>query len=109
MFRPARLPTAVRTKTKLAGEDAALCRHTLKRERIEHDLAEEEKHCAACSQDLRHIGEETQRALRIHSGAVAGDRGRLQEVRVRMHGEDGGQAAAADREERGGRVVCWRR
>jgi transposase len=31
----------------------------LKRERIEHDLAEEEKHCASCSQDLRHIGEET--------------------------------------------------
>jgi hypothetical protein len=31
----------------------------LKRERIEHDLAEEEKHCAACSQDLRPIGEET--------------------------------------------------
>ena len=42
-----------------------------------------------------------QRALRIHSGAVAGDRGRLQEIRVRMHGEDGGQAAAAHREERG--------
>ena len=31
----------------------------LKRERIEHDLAEEEKHCAGCSQDLRPIGEET--------------------------------------------------
>jgi len=31
----------------------------LKRERIEHDLAEEEKHCAFCSQDLRLIGEET--------------------------------------------------
>jgi transposase len=31
----------------------------LKRERIEHDLAEEEEHCAACSQDLRPIGEET--------------------------------------------------
>src|SRR5882724_9176135 len=30
----------------------------LKRERIEHDLREEEKHCAACSQDLRPIGEE---------------------------------------------------
>ena len=28
----------------------------LKRERIEHDLTEEEKHCAACSQDLRPIG-----------------------------------------------------
>jgi transposase IS66-like protein/transposase IS166 family protein len=31
----------------------------LKRERIEHDLAEEEKHCACCSQDLRPMGEET--------------------------------------------------
>jgi transposase len=31
----------------------------LKRERIEHDLAEAEKHCGACSQDLRLIGEET--------------------------------------------------
>src|SRR5271166_5044148 len=31
----------------------------LKRERIEHDLAEEEKHCGACSEDLRPIGEET--------------------------------------------------
>ena len=31
----------------------------LKRERIEHDLTEEEKHCGGCSQDLRPIGEET--------------------------------------------------
>jgi transposase len=30
----------------------------LKRERIEHDLTEEEKHCASCHQDLRPIGEE---------------------------------------------------
>jgi transposase len=30
----------------------------LKRERIVHDLAEEEKHCATCQEDLRHIGEE---------------------------------------------------
>lgn len=30
----------------------------LKRERIVHDLAEQEKHCAECQQDLRHIGEE---------------------------------------------------
>ena len=35
----------------------ALPRH-LKRERIVHDLAESEKHCAACGQDLRHVGEE---------------------------------------------------
>ena len=31
----------------------------LKRERIEHDLTEEEKHCSLCRQDLRPIGEET--------------------------------------------------
>jgi len=31
----------------------------LKRERIVHDLAETEKHCAACDQDLRAFGEET--------------------------------------------------
>lgn len=31
----------------------------LKRERIEHDLAEEEKHCGSCDEDLRPIGEET--------------------------------------------------
>ncbi len=31
----------------------------LKRERVEHDLAEAEKHCASCNQDLRPIGEET--------------------------------------------------
>jgi len=31
----------------------------LKRERIVHDLAEAEKHCNACNQDLRAFGEET--------------------------------------------------
>jgi transposase len=31
----------------------------LKRQRIEHDLTAEEKHCAACQQQLRPIGEET--------------------------------------------------
>jgi transposase len=30
----------------------------LKRERIEHDLAESEKHCRECGKDLRQIGEE---------------------------------------------------
>ncbi len=30
----------------------------LKRERIVHDLAEEEKHCGGCQEQLRHIGEE---------------------------------------------------
>jgi transposase len=32
-----------------------LPRH-LKRERIEHDLSEQQKHCADCDQDLRKIG-----------------------------------------------------
>ena len=31
----------------------------LKRQRIEHDLSAEEKHCAACQQDLHLLGEET--------------------------------------------------
>lgn len=35
----------------------ALPRH-LKRERMLHDLAESEKHCTACGNDLRHVGEE---------------------------------------------------
>lgn len=48
-----------------AGGDASgkprgrkpLPRH-LKRERVEHDLPESEKHCTRCDQDLRRIGEE---------------------------------------------------
>ena len=43
---------------KTTGGRQPLARH-LKRERIVHDLAEEEKHCVACQQDLRPIGEET--------------------------------------------------
>ena len=30
----------------------------LKRERIVHDLAETDRHCAGCGENLRHIGEE---------------------------------------------------
>jgi transposase len=43
---------------KRKGGRQALARH-LKRERIVHDLAEEEKHCSTCQQDLRPIGEES--------------------------------------------------
>jgi len=43
---------------KLRGGRQPLPRH-LKRKRIVHDLAEEEKHCSACQQDLRPIGEES--------------------------------------------------
>ena len=40
------------------GGRQALPRH-LKRERIVHDLMDEEKHCVRCAQNLRRIGEET--------------------------------------------------
>ena len=43
---------------KRGGGRQSLPRH-LKRERIVHDLAEAERHCDACRQDLRLIGEET--------------------------------------------------
>ena len=43
---------------KRSGGRQPLARH-LQRERIVHDLAEEEKHCFACQQDLRPIGEES--------------------------------------------------
>ena len=43
---------------KQGGGRHALPRH-LKRERIVRDLADGEKHCAQCAQDLRLIGEET--------------------------------------------------
>ncbi len=43
---------------KRGGGRQSLPRH-LKRERIVHDLADSEKHCDACNQDLRPIGEET--------------------------------------------------
>lgn len=43
---------------KTGGGRQPVPRH-LKRERIVHDLAHSEKHCAVCRQDLRPIGEET--------------------------------------------------
>jgi hypothetical protein len=43
---------------KRGGGRQPLPRH-LKRERIVHDLAEEDKHCPACQRDLRPIGDET--------------------------------------------------
>jgi transposase len=46
------------TPPKRAGGRQPLPRH-LKRERILHDLAEGDKHCSACGQDLRPIGEES--------------------------------------------------
>lgn len=43
---------------KRTGGRQPLPRH-LTRERIVHDLAEQEKHCSTCQQDLRPIGEES--------------------------------------------------
>jgi transposase len=43
---------------KKTGGRRPLPRH-LKRERIVHDLADSEKHCVVCQQDLRSIGEES--------------------------------------------------
>jgi transposase len=45
-------------RKKNSGGRQPLPRH-LKRERIVHDLPEEEKHCQICHQDLRPIGEES--------------------------------------------------
>ena len=46
------------TSSQKRGGRQPLARH-LKRERIVHDLAEAEKHCAGCGKDLRLIAEET--------------------------------------------------
>ena len=46
------------TQKKKRGGRQPLARH-LSRERIVHDLAESEKHCAGCGKDLRLIEEET--------------------------------------------------
>jgi transposase len=53
--KPGANPAAPKKKT---GGRQPLPRH-LKRERIVHDLADAEKHCQACQQDLRPIGEES--------------------------------------------------
>ena len=48
----------IRLRRNGSGGRQPLPRH-LKRERIVHDLADAEKHCAGCQQDLRPIGEES--------------------------------------------------
>jgi transposase len=55
---PAKPGTGGTDRKKRSSGRQALPRH-LKRERIVHDLPDEEKHCSACRQDLRLIGEET--------------------------------------------------
>ena len=51
-------PKANETLSQKRGGRQPLARH-LQRERIVHDLAEAEKHCAGCGKDLRLIAEET--------------------------------------------------
>ena len=51
-------PKSQETTNRKRGGRQPLARH-LKRERIVHDLAESEKHCACCGKDLRLIEEET--------------------------------------------------
>jgi transposase len=51
-------PKPNETTNQKRGGRQALAPH-LKRERIVHDLAEAEKHCAGCGKDLRLIAEET--------------------------------------------------
>jgi len=56
--RPGGSGVAGDQKKKTGGGRQPLAKH-LKRERIVHDLADSEKHCPACQQDLRPIGEES--------------------------------------------------
>src|SRR5260370_38362603 len=59
IFRLARTPAAARTKDESRPRGRRPLPSHLKRERIEHDLTAEEKHCDSCDEDLRPIGEET--------------------------------------------------
>jgi zinc-finger binding domain of transposase IS66/Transposase C of IS166 homeodomain len=53
------LPASVDSSAGAKPPGRSPLRAHLKRERIVHDLAEAEKHCAACDQDLREFGEKT--------------------------------------------------
>ena len=68
----------------------------LKRERIVHDLAEAEKHCAACDQDLREFGEETSERYEYIPAQLIVIEDVCKKYACALHGEDGGQAFAAD-------------
>ena len=57
--RPLLAPAKPRARKTAAARDAVPLAPHLKRQRIEHDLTAEEKHCAGCGQDLRLLGEET--------------------------------------------------
>ena len=57
-----------------------------------HDLAEEEKHCSGCPQDLRLIGEETSERYEYIPAQVMIDEN-VEEIRLCLHGEDGTKPA----------------
>ena len=80
----------------------------LKRERIVHDLAEEDKHCSACHQDLRRIGEEvSERDEYIPAQLLVIGR-RLSEVRLRLHTKDSPANLHSPSERVRRARVCWR-
>ena len=83
---------------KRAGGRQPLPRH-LKRERIVHDLEDSEKHCAACQQDLRPIGEESSERYEYIPAQLTVIEDVCKKYACACTGEDGHQAAAADRKE----------
>src|SRR4051794_6095490 len=80
---------------KRTGGRQPLPRH-LKRERIVHDLADADKHCAGCDQVLRHIGEEISERYEYIPAQMLVIEDGLPEVRLRMHHPHRQQACAAD-------------
>ncbi len=68
----------------------------LKRERIEHDLPEAEKHWATCDQDLRRIGEEISERYEYIPAQIQVIEDACFTYALRLHGEDGEQTGAAD-------------
>ncbi len=55
-------PTATASRPSAPRGRQPLPAH-LKRERIEHDLPQDAKHCTKCNRDLRHFGQETSERL----------------------------------------------
>jgi len=72
-----------------------LPRH-LKRERVEHDLPESEKHCEECGQDLRRIGEEVSERYEYIPAQMKVIEDVCQKYACACYGKDGHQTAAAD-------------
>ena len=72
---------------------------TLERRRVVYDLEEAKRQCPECQEELKRIGEDSQRAAGIRAGVARGDRRSVSEIRLPegMHGRDGGKAHGADR------------